>query len=884
MGKGEDKTNAGHAPRASEIDMMEQYARVKEKYRDALLFYRFGDFYELFYDDAVLAARALDIVLTTRPQGKDRERVPMCGVPHHRLDFYLARLVEKGHKVAICEQMQGPGKGRGLIERAVVRVVTPGTLYESERQDGAVAALRFGDARVGLAFVRLATGEFLVTDLDRAELPATLTRLRPEEILLPSGERLDELPTYRPFMAERPSDAFEGQATLSRLTEHFGREAIEPLKLAAPSALRAAGGLLAYLQDTQMAFLPHLQPPKPYANDEFVCLDAQTQRNLELVENLFQGTAEGTLFAVLDHAATSMGRRRLQQWLLHPLRRVAAIEARQEAVAELVEHHRSREELRETLAGILDIERLTSRVTSAIANPRDLARLRASIAPLPRLRELLGTARAPLLRELHDRLDTLADLHADIARVLVDEPRALPRDGGLIRAGVSAELDELQTLQHDASGWLAEFESRERERSRIPNLKVGFNKIHGYYIEVTKSYLRSVPPDYQRRQTLVNAERFMTEALRQFEAKTLSAAERAKDLEYELFVGLRDRIASQAGRLRHTAEVLGTLDVLAALAHVAARKGWIRPEISDDDRIAIYEGRHPVVEALTNNFVPNDLHFDEARRFLLLTGPNAAGKSTYVRQAAVLVLLAQTGSFVPAQRASIGAVDRIFTRVGAADFLARGLSTFMVEMMETANILRYATRRSLVILDEVGRGTGSADGQAIAQAVAEALAQTVGAKTLFTTHYHQLAALAERIPTIANAHLAVREDRDEVTFLYKVMPGATEKSYGIYVAQLAGLPAPVVERAATLLKEWERKDSSDGRTSLPAREPDRAYERQETLLARLRQTDPLHTTPIEALQLLAELKALVSHTGDKPDQRTTDAVTVSIARKRERVR
>lgn len=838
--------------------MMEQYARVKEKHRDALLFYRFGDFYELFYDDAVLAARALDIVLTTRPQGKDRERVPMCGVPHHRLDFYLARLVEKGHKVAICEQLEAPGGGRGLIRRDVIRVVTPGTLYESERQEGALAALRFEADGVGLAFLRLATGEFLVADVAREELAAALMRLRPEEILLPEGVGLDEVPLYRPFMAERPAEAFHPRTALSRLSEHFGRAAIEPLKLSAPGALLAAGALLAYLQETQMAFLPHLQAPKPYENEEFVCLDAQTQRNLELVENLFRGTTEGTLFSVLDKTATSMGRRRLRQWLLHPLRKVPAIRARQDAVAELVDDHGLRDALRQILAGILDLERLTSRITSAVANPRDLASLRASITSLPRLGERLGIAKAPLLRELHERLDTLVDLHADIVNVLVDEPRAIAREGGLIRAGVSAELDELHALQQDGSSWLADFESRERERSGIPNLKVGFNKIHGYYLEVTKSYLRAVPADYQRRQTLVNAERFITDALRQFEAKILSAAERAKELEYELFVGLRDRIASQAGRLRQTAEVLGALDVLVAFGGVAALKGWIRPTVTDDYGVAIYEGRHPVVEALTEDFVPNDLLLDEGKSFLLLTGPNAAGKSTYVRQAAILVLLAQVGGFVPAERATIGVVDRIFTRVGAADFLARGLSTFMVEMMETANILRYATRRSLVILDEVGRGTGSVDGQAIAQAVAEALAQTVGAKTLFTTHYHQLAELAAHVPDIVNAHLAVREDRGQVAFLYKVMPGATEKSYGIYVAQLAGLPAPVVERAAALLAEWEQ--GAERMAEVPGNDTTPASARSivhDVLLPRLHQIDPLHTTPIEALQLLAALKELV---------------------------
>ena len=870
------KDKAGPATKSPQpdiqTDMMEQYHRVKDKHPDALLFFRFGDFYELFFDDAAVAARALDIVLTSRTQGKGRERVPMCGVPHHRLEFYLARLVEQGHKVAICEQLEAAGSGRGLIQREVIRVVTPGTFYESERQEGALTALWAEGDQIGLAFLRLATGEFWVADLPRAELPAVLARLRPEEILLEAGARL-ELPAYRPFLAERPAAAFDPEPAWSLLAGHFGRAAIELLRLTAGRGLRAAGALLAYVKDTQMAFLPHVQSPRPYASEDFVLLDEQTQRNLELVENLFQGTEEGTLFAVLNHTRTSMGRRRLKHWLLHPLRDVAAIGDRQAAVAELIAQNRVRTELQQALATILDLERLTSRVTAGLANPRDLAALRASLAPLPTIRALLSGCKAPSLRGLGEQLDPLDDVYAEIARVLVDEPRATPREGGIIRPGVSAELDELHGLQRDGSGWLARYEAEERRRTGIPNLKMGFNKIFGYYIEITKSHLRAIPADYDRRQTLVNAERFITPQLREFEHKTLSATERGKELEYELFVRLREHAAAQAGRLRRTAEALGVLDALASLAQTAAERGWVRPEVSDDYRLSILEGRHPMVEALSGHFVLNDLHLHEGQSFLLLTGPNAAGKSTYARQAAILVLLAQIGSFVPAQKAAIGAVDRIFTRVGAGDFLARGLSTFMMEMIETANILRYASSRSLVILDEVGRGTGTADGQAIAQAVAETLAQEIKAKTLFTTHYHQLARLAERIPAIVNARLAVREERDEVTFLYKVVPGAAQKSYGLYVAQLAGLPAPVVQRATALLGEWERQESArreevPARTAVPALVDHPAA--HDALIARLRQIDPLHTTPLEALQLLAEVKTLAQvgehHQEERPER------------------
>lgn len=856
VAQSKDRNCPKAAQQPPETDMMAQYRRVKEKYQEALLFFRFGDFYEMFYDDAAVASRELDIVLTSRPQAKNSERVPMCGVPHHRLETYLARLIEKGHKVAICEQLEGPGKGKGLIQREVIRVVTPGTFFEAERQEGVLAALCFKEGQIGLALLQLATGEFLLLEVSREELPGVLARYRPQEILLPQGEQLEALPHYQPVIAERPAEVFAPQQPLDLLGDHFGREAMASLLPTTQHALVAAGVLLGYVKETQMAFLPHLQAPRLESQDQFVFLDAQTQRNLELVENIYQGTEEGTLLAVLERTRTSMGRRRLKRWLLHPLRVVTSIRERQAAVAELALEHSLRGGLQGALAQIMDLERLTSRLTSAAANPRDLAALRTSLAPLPVIREVLGAASASLLRTLCSRLDTLEDLGARIQQVLLDEPRAAVREGGLIRPGACAELDELHAVGQEGTGWLASYERQERERTRIANLKIGFNKVFGYYIEVTRANLHAVPPDYQRRQTLANAERFVTDKLREFEQQALWAAEQAKALEHQLFVELRDEVATQAARLRQSAEVLGNLDALASLAEVAAGQGWVKPEVGAGNHLTISEGRHPVVEALRGEFVPNDLHLDQTPSFLLLTGPNAAGKSTYVRQAAILVLLAQMGSFVPAESARIGVVDRIFTRVGAADFLARGLSTFMMEMMETANILREATPNSLVILDEVGRGTGTSDGQAIAQAVAEMLAQEIKARTLFTTHYHQLAVLAERIPRIANACLAVREEQNKVSFLYKVIPGAAEKSYGLYVAKLAGLPASVVQRARELLAQLEQEENGSPGTEVkeapcPPRGPGR-----EALTARLLQLDPLRTTPLEALELLAELKHL----------------------------
>ena len=847
--------------RAPETDMMEQYHKVKAQYQDALLFFRLGDFYEMFYDDAAVAARELEIVLTSRPQGRGSERVPLCGVPHHRLESYLARLIEKGYKVAICEQLEGPQKGRGIIQRDIVRVVTPGTLFETSGKERTVTALFSDREQIGAAFLDLVTGEFLVTETTRADLPTLFVKLQPKEIVLKVGDQLDSTVNLGTFVTQRPKEEFTAERALELLADSFDRGTIDSLILSHRRSLIAAGALLAYVKETQRTFLPHLKAPQPYRSEDFVCLDPQTQRNLELVENILEGTEEGTLFSVLNLTQTRMGRRRLRNWILHPLLSVEHIGQRQEAVAELVVHHSVRTELRTALSQILDLERLTSRLTSAIASPRDLAALHASLVPLPRLRDLLSRCSAPFACSLQDALDPLDDIHAEIQRVLVDEPKALAREGGIIRDGVSAELDELRALQTTGSDWLASFEQQERERTGIPNLRVGFNKIFGYYLEVTKSYLRSVPETYLRRQTLVHAERFVTDELRRFEAKVLSATDRSRVLEHELFSSLREQVARQADRLRQTASTLGTLDVLCALAEVAAKKGWVRPDVSDGYNLCILEGRHPVVEALTGSFVPNDLRLDKQAHLLLLTGPNAAGKSTYARQTALLILLGQMGSFLPADAATIGVVDRIFTRIGAADFLARGLSTFMVEMMETANILRHATDRSLVILDEVGRGTGTSDGKAIAQAVAENLAREVRAKTIFTTHYHELAQLTDTISGIVNARLEVREDQEEVTFLYKVVPGAAQKSYGLYVAKLAGLPPPVIQRAGELLSGWEH-EKEKAPLNPQARRKNHREEAQarpadSAVMERLAQLDPLHTTPMEALMLVAELKKLM---------------------------
>ena len=852
------------APRATETDLMDQYHKAKAQHPDALLFFRLGDFYEMFYEDAAIGARELDIVYTSRPHGRGGERVPLCGVPHHRLESYLARLIEKGYKVAICEQTERPQRGRTLIQREVVRIVTPGTLFETADREQTLAALFTEKERVGAAFLTLATGEFVVAETTLSELPNVLAKFQPREVVLREDESLDLQRYADAFVTPRSTEEFAAKAALNWLSRSFGREVVASMGLRHRRALIAAGALLSYVNETQQTFVPHLKAPQPYRSEEFVWLDSQTQRNLELVENMTEGTEEGSLLSVLDLTRTRMGKRRLRQWLLQPLVVVEKIHQRQEAIATLVAQPTLRAELRTALASILDLERLTSRITAAIANPRDLSALRTSLAPLPQIRESLTPLTGTLLGALRTELDPLPDMYSEMQRVLVDEPRATAKEGGLIREGASSELDELRTIQVDGTEWLMHFEQQEREQTTIPNLRVGFNRVFGYYLEVTKSYLHLVPKTYQRRQTLTHAERFVTDKLKRFEERVVSAADQSKELEYELFVKLRERVAGQAARLRRTAAALGVLDVLCALAEIAAKKGWVRPTVSDDYGLTFAEGRHPVVEALTGSFVPNDVHLDEETHLLLLTGPNAAGKSTYVRQTALLVILAQMGSFIPVRAATIGVVDRIFTRVGAADFLARGLSTFMVEMQETANILRQATPKSLVILDEVGRGTGTSDGQAIAQAVAELLGRQIKAKTLFTTHYHELARLTGTIPGIANARLEVREEDEEVTFLYKVVPGTAQKSYGVYVAKLAGLPPSVVARAKEILSEnstghlpTELFVGEAMRSPWASTRESRVMVEAQAVIKRLQEVDPLHTTPIDALVLLAELKKLL---------------------------
>jgi DNA mismatch repair protein MutS len=861
--------------RLTPTDMMRQYQRIKAQYQDAILLFRFGDFYEMFFEDAECVARELQLVLTSRPQGKGMERVPMCGIPYYRVDGYIARLIGRGYKVAICEQLEEASPAKRLVERGVVRVVTPGTLYEVGEGETFLVALLPAEQRVGVVWLELSTGEFFGTESWPAELPSLFAKFPPRELLLPAGQEswtvgLRFWIQRMPPVTVRELSEFAPEHANAVLQAHFGAERVDAFGFyEGESVLRAGGALLRYVQETQKEFLPHVKALRPYRPSDFLILDASTQRNLELTESLFDRRTEGSLFAVLDRTVTGMGRRRLKFWVLHPLLPSAEIARRQDAIAELIASLPLRQGLRAQLRSILDLERLTSRLTSRIARPRDLVALKTSLAALPEVGNLLRDVVSSWLREIKDQLDLLTDVWERIDRTLLDDPKASSTEGGLIRDGVSEALDAARALMNDSQHALAGLEDQERERTHIQSLKVGFNKIFGYYIEITKPNLKLVPPQYIRKQTVAVGERFITPELQRLEAKILTATEHSQNLEYELFGALRSWVADQGDRLRRVADLLATLDALASLAEVAAASGWQRPEVTEEFGLQISEGRHPTVETSGSPFVPNDLTLAPERFLLIVTGPNMAGKSTFARQAALLVLLAQIGSYIPAQAARIGIVDRIFTRVGAADLLARGMSTFMLEMTETAHILRHATSRSLIILDEVGRGTGTADGLAIARAVIEYLVRRVRAKTLFTTHYHEVTTLANMLEAVSNACLQVRDEGGDVTFLYKVLPGVSSHSYGIHVARLAGLPEEVVTRAVALLAEP---------ASLPLRTPETAEAplprgdppAPNPIEERLRRIDPLHTTPFEALQLLHELREQVIH-GATADQSTSRA-------------
>lgn len=867
--------------------MLQQYLELKKAYPDTILFYRMGDFYEMFFEDAELAATVLGIALTSRSAREEESRVPMCGVPHHAVGSYLAKMVRAGHRVAICEQVEDPKAAKGIVRREVVRIVSPGVTTDDQlldaRKDCFLCAVALGRAKgkerlAGLAFVDVSTGHFWVSELapgqgwealldaigrmQPAELLVSRALLEGEEALVRSMER-----QLQPIcLTPRDDSQFEASAADRTLQEHF-----RTVNLAGfgcghfTVGLQAAGALLAYVQETQKTDISHIDRLQPLHSGDFLIVDDASRRNLELTETLVGGKREGTLLDTLDMSATPMGARLLRHWLLFPLRDAGAINARLGAVEELAQRSTLRANFRTLLSHITDIERLCSRLALNQGNARDLNALRLSLAHLPNFLALLQDCGAPLLHDMAADFDPLADLHALIAAAIREDAPVGVREGGLIREGFDTELDRLLVLVRDGKKLIVALEARERERSGFAKLKVGYNRVFGYYFELSRSQADAVPDYFIRKQTLVNAERFITPELKELEESISTAQEKRLELEFALFSRIREQIARESRRLLGVSAQLARVDVLATLAEAAARYRYCRPEINDTGSISIVEGRHPVIERNLEpgRFVPNDVHLDHESSLLhIITGPNMAGKSTVLRQTALIVLMAHLGSFVPAESASICLVDRIFTRVGAMDDLRRGQSTFMVEMNETANILNNATEQSLIILDEIGRGTSTYDGLAIAWAVAEELAgrNGIGIKTLFATHYHELVDLAAESDKVRNYSVAVKEWNDSIIFLHKLISGGTNRSYGIQVASLAGVPARVIRRADAILKEVEQIKPAG---IAPRRRPKGSGPQQMSLLpprrspleAMLQDLDPDRLSPREALELLYRMRA-----------------------------
>ena len=885
--------------------LMQQYHAIKSRYPHALLLFRLGDFYELFYEDAIIAARELQITLTSRNREKGQP-IPMCGVPYHAADGYLARLIRAGFKVAICEQMEQPGPGKKLVRREVSRVITPGTATDVAVLDArennflAAAAHNVAQSTIGLALVDLSTGEFLATEFSGSSaeesLRDELQLLRPRETLLPRPQQLFE--TAKTSLLDGAGGVetrleewiFQRDYAERILREQFGVAELTGFGLDDhPQAQSAAGAIIHYLRENaargegddapSIEALRHLDLIRYYEQHDTLVLDPVSVRNLELLSPIFteetKSSGPTTLIAALDSTVTGMGARLLRSWMLRPLIDPDAIDARLEAVEHLLKQTVVRGEIRKELRGIQDLERLTSRITLGLATPRELLALRKSLAQLPVLKKFLTpppSGGSDLIRILFQEIDELTDVRERLEKALSDEPPAVATEPGIIRTGYHAELDELRNLSQHSKTIIASMEERERKRTGINSLKIRFNQVFGYYIEISKPNLPNAPADYERKQTLVNAERFTSPELKEYERKILAADERILEIERQLFIDLRSSIAAKASRLRKTASAIAQLDVLASFAKLAADRSYTRPEFNSTGELLIVAGRHPVIEELLKQrgerFIPNDLCFEPGRQqLLLITGPNMGGKSTYLRQAALIILMAQMGSFVPARQARLPITDRIFTRIGASDNLARGRSTFLVEMSEVATILHHATPSSLVLLDEVGRGTATFDGLSIAWAVVEHLQKNTRARTLFATHYHELTELAELLPTVKNIHVSVKETPNEIIFLRRVEPGSADKSYGIEVARLAGLPRSVIERAREVLKRHEQSEHELSETLSPgAAEPGHSNGHQSVMftpldravLERLRAADLDDLKPLDALNLLADLKKQIS--------------------------
>lgn len=854
---------------------MRQYYEAKEKHSDALIFFRMGDFYESFGDDAKVIAKELEITLTSRGRDKDGENMPLAGIPYHSVDSYLPKLIKKGYKVAICEQLEDPKKAKGVVKRGVVRVITPGTVIDPslicDQSNNYLMSISGEGAEFGVSFLDVSTGEFMTTQFtdtgNYERIISEASRMRPAECLLPpllfdNKKLTDRLKELNIVLNKFDADAFDIKTARENLTQHFGVLTLEGMGCEAfPHAISSSGAALLYAKTTQMRELAHIQSVRTYFENEFMVLDSITLRNLEIIQGVRGDNS--SLLKILDTTRTPMGGRLLQKILLKPLIFVGKITERLDAVDELVKKTLLRFDVRSQLSKIRDIERLIGRIVYGNSNARDLIALKVSLAALPEISRSLKESdiRSGLLLKIIQSLGDFGDVVALLTRSIVDEAPLSVREGGMIKEGYNEKLDELKQMTLHGKDWIARMQQKERDRTGIKSLKIGYNSVFGYYIEVTKTNLAQVPPDYIRKQTTSNGERFYTPELKEKEVMILSADEKRMALEYELFIEINSQIAAQAKELQATAAALGELDVIANLAEVAVNNRYVRPEVNDGCIIIIRDGRHPVVERTLSGFVPNDTHIDcKENQFLLITGPNMAGKSTYMRQNALIVIMAQIGSFVPASYASVGIVDRIFTRVGAFDDLASGQSTFMIEMVELANILNNATPKSFILLDEIGRGTSTYDGFSIAKAVVEFIhnKDRVGVRSLFATHYHQLTAVEGVLKRVKNYHIAVKEEGSDLVFLRKIIPGATDKSYGIHVARLAGVPLKVTQRAREILKELE-----DGSSIARGKDSTRYTQvvlfgneekKESPVVEELKKLNVDAMTPLEALNALAAMK------------------------------
>lgn len=885
-GASESRTNTGIPSDISVLSpMMQEYVKKKEQYKDCILFYRLGDFYEMFFQDALTVTKELELTLTGKDCGLE-ERAPMCGVPFHAAETYINRLIEKGYKVAICEQVEDPKKARGLVKREVIRVVTPGTTLDAasldESRNNYLMSVVATEGRFGCAIADITTGDCFLTEVDKPQkLLDEINKFVPAEIIcndafFMSGVDIDDLKN-RLGICVFPLDAwyFDDGLCKRTLMEHFHVNALEGLGIQDyDSGVIASGALFLYLQETQKSALSHMAGIRPYAAEKYMLIDSSSRRNLELVETLREKNKRGSLLWVLDKTKTAMGARTLRSYVEQPLIDAEEINERLEALEELNQSPMLRDEIREYLNPIYDLERLISRISYQSANPRDLIAFSSSLEMLPYIRQIIKDFKSPLLTKICEDMDPLEDIAELIKNAIVEEPPLAQKDGGIIREGYNSDVDKFRRSRTDGKKWLTELEAREKERTGIKNLKIKYNRVFGYSLEVTNSFKNLVPENYIRKQTLTNAERYITQELKDLEDLILGAEDKLYALEYELFCEVRDKVGAEVVRIQKTAKAVAALDVFASLALVAQRNNYVRPKINENGVLDIKNGRHPVVEQMIENdmFIANDTYLDnQKKRISIITGPNMAGKSTYMRQTALIVLMAQIGSFVPAEKANIGIVDRIFTRVGASDDLASGQSTFMVEMTEVANILRNATSRSLLILDEIGRGTSTFDGLAIAWAVIEHISDTklCGAKTLFATHYHELTELEGKISGVNNYCIAVKEKGDDIVFLRKIVKGGADKSYGIQVARLAGVPDPVIRRAKELVEELSDADITAAVKDLtaPKKKQKIVYDQVDMaqmslfdtvqdndIVEEIKNLDMSHLTPMEAMNILYNLQ------------------------------